>query len=454
MSTKIFLTTGTSWTVPSDWNNSNNTIELIGAGGNGSSNGGTSGGSAGGAGGYAKVPNLNLTVGSTVTYQIGTVGVPGTDTYFNGSSLVSSSLGCAAATNAAGLNPGIGSTGVSLIGTATLFKGGNGGTITAQHGGAGGGGAAGPNGAGVAGAGDSGSNTGATGGNADNGSGGAGGTTGNPGGNGTEFDGIHGAGGGGGGGSQGGPTAGSGGTYGGGGGGAQISSASVGAGQNGLIVITYTSIFTTPRYWVGGTGNWDASTTTHWSATSGGAGGASVPTSANDVVFDFNSGSGTTTVTAAANCNSLNTVAFTGTINLSNQIITLTGSGNVWNLTIGFTLISGTSTIKLTDATSSSKTFNGMGLIYSNIFMTGSGTGAYTITGSNTFNDFKVDTPPHTVNFTEGTTQTLTTFTVNGTAGNLMTLQSTAAGLPWFLHKATTGTISCDYLSLQDSHVS
>lgn len=39
------------------------------------------------------------------------------------------------------------------------------------------------------------------------------------------------------------------------------------------------------RYWVGGTGNWDA-TTTNWSATSGGASGASVPTAADDVIFD------------------------------------------------------------------------------------------------------------------------------------------------------------------------
>jgi len=43
------------------------------------------------------------------------------------------------------------------------------------------------------------------------------------------------------------------------------------------------------RYWVGGTGNWDGTTTTHWSATSGGAGGASVPTSADNVFFDSGS---------------------------------------------------------------------------------------------------------------------------------------------------------------------
>jgi hypothetical protein len=38
------------------------------------------------------------------------------------------------------------------------------------------------------------------------------------------------------------------------------------------------------RYWVGGTGTWDQ--TAHWSATSGGAGGASVPTLSDDVIFN------------------------------------------------------------------------------------------------------------------------------------------------------------------------
>lgn len=60
------------------------------------------------------------------------------------------------------------------------------------------------------------------------------------------------------------------------------------------------------RYWVWGTGNWDASTTTHWSASSGGAGGASVPTSADNVIFDQSSSAAnaayTVTITATANC--------------------------------------------------------------------------------------------------------------------------------------------------------
>jgi len=50
-------------------------------------------------------------------------------------------------------------------------------------------------------------------------------------------------------------------------------------------------------YWIGGTGTWDAVTTTNWSLTSGGPGGAGVPTLADDVVFDNLSGTSLNTVT-------------------------------------------------------------------------------------------------------------------------------------------------------------
>lgn len=52
-----------------------------------------------------------------------------------------------------------------------------------------------------------------------------------------------------------------------------------------------------PRYWVGGSGDWNESA--HWSNTSGGPGGACVPTVANDVYFNassFTSGSSTVTI--------------------------------------------------------------------------------------------------------------------------------------------------------------
>ncbi len=72
--TQIFLTanpgTGNqTWTVPVDWNSANNTIECIGAGGDGGVQAGSGGGGGGGA--YAKVFNLSLTPGATITYSVG-----------------------------------------------------------------------------------------------------------------------------------------------------------------------------------------------------------------------------------------------------------------------------------------------------------------------------------------------------------------------------------------------
>jgi len=54
------------------------------------------------------------------------------------------------------------------------------------------------------------------------------------------------------------------------------------------------------RYWRGGTGTWDATTTTNWSDTSGGSGGFSVPTSADAVIFDTLSNATAYTVTLTA----------------------------------------------------------------------------------------------------------------------------------------------------------
>jgi hypothetical protein len=55
------------------------------------------------------------------------------------------------------------------------------------------------------------------------------------------------------------------------------------------------------RYWVGGAGTWNATTTTNWSATSGGSGGASAPTSADNVIFDTLSNATAYAVTVGTN---------------------------------------------------------------------------------------------------------------------------------------------------------
>lgn len=204
----VVLTSGTSWTVPSDWNSANNTIETIGAGG-GSGSGYASGGSSsrnagggGGGGAYSKTTNLTLTPGASVSYQVGTsvANANGGDTWFNGASLAASSVG--AKGGGGGANGSVsgsgagGAGGASASGIGTVkYSGGAGGTPTQNDGsgGGGGGGAGGPSGAGGAAAGNSAANgggggganggssgTGSTGGNGRLGTGG--GATGNPGG--------------------------------------------------------------------------------------------------------------------------------------------------------------------------------------------------------------------------------------------------------------------------------
>lgn len=77
------------------------------------------------------------------------------------------------------------------------------------------------------------------------------------------------------------------------------------------------------RYWVGGTGTWDPSSTTNWATTSGGSGGASAPTSSDDVIFDANSGTGSAVVT----CNGGNCAGFTYD---SAALVTFTGYIDVY----------------------------------------------------------------------------------------------------------------------------
>jgi hypothetical protein len=92
-------------------------------------------------------------------------------------------------------------------------------------------------------------------------------------------------------------------------------------------------------YWVGGSGNWDATTTTNWASSSGGSGGAGVPTSTDDVVFDANSSGGgafavtvTGTTSAPAICKD-----FTAS-SLSNAMTLAFGGGNILDFTGNFTV--------------------------------------------------------------------------------------------------------------------
>ncbi len=144
----------------------------------------------------------------------------------------------------------------------------------------------------------------------------------------------------------------------------------------------------------------------------------------------------------------------TRTLTMGSGTWTLTGTGTIWNTSgvTNLTFNANTSTIKITNSSATARTFSGGGSTFNNFWSSaGAGTASLTIAGSNTFNDFKDDgSAAHSILFTTGTTQTVTTFTVSGTAGNLITINSTTTGTH-ALVKAGGGTISRDYLNIQHS---
>jgi len=93
------------------------------------------------------------------------------------------------------------------------------------------------------------------------------------------------------------------------------------------------------RYWIGGgtNANWNASPTTNWSATSGGAVRVAAPTVADDVFFDGAGGAGNSnaTISATISCLSLTISAgYTSTMT-HNAVLTIAGN---WTMHTGYTI--------------------------------------------------------------------------------------------------------------------
>lgn len=317
------------------------------------------------------------------------------------------------------------------------------------------------------------------------------------------------------------------------------------------------------RYWVGGSGNWDT-TTTHWATTSGGASGASAPTSSDDVFVDNNSGfgaGGTITMSGILNsaaCNnflatagsawvltsstdnlqvfgnltleslmtttgsmrftmsatstgktiSTNGVTVDGgydfvgvgggwtcqdnlstgssisqsggtfdannfnittprfstpvgsnskVINMGNGTWTITGVASAaWNVgAANTTLNCGSSTLKFTNTSNTGLTtsINYGGFTYNLIwFDRGASTGSISApaTGAIVSELRDTGTTAHSLLFNANTSCTVTTFTVSGSPGNLITINSTTTS-DFNLIKTGGGIVSCDYLNIQNS---
>jgi hypothetical protein len=108
------------------------------------------------------------------------------------------------------------------------------------------------------------------------------------------------------------------------------------------------------RFWVtGGTGDWNS--TTNWSATSGGASGASVPGSGDTAAFDANSGSGTVTLDISPTIQTLTMTGFTGTLAFGTNTISLNSTGTIFTGATTMT-VTGTPLIICTDSSATART--------------------------------------------------------------------------------------------------
>jgi hypothetical protein len=187
------------------------------------------------------------------------------------------------------------------------------------------------------------------------------------------------------------------------------------------------------RYWVGGTGTWNTTSTTNWSATSGGASGASVPTVADSVFFD-QAGTYTVTMTGALACLditvSAGTVTFatgtTPTLNVRGSASLIVGT--VWSST-GTITFSSTTTGRTIDFGNSSLTcnfvFNGIGggwTLSRNL----STTGTITLTNG-TFSTGSG--PSYNLTTSQITSSGSGTFTLNL---NASTITITSSIQPWY----------------------
>lgn len=120
------------------------------------------------------------------------------------------------------------------------------------------------------------------------------------------------------------------------------------------------------RYWVGGSGTWNASTTTNWSASPGGAGGASAPTLSDNAIFNASSGTGTITITSSSavcldmTASASSALTFSGDVDIYGSMA-IGGSGTFTGLSPTFRSTTTGRTITTNAKSIQTLTFNGVG---------------------------------------------------------------------------------------------
>lgn len=134
-------------------------------------------------------------------------------------------------------------------------------------------------------------------------------------------------------------------------------------------------------------------------------------------------------------------------ISLGSGDITITSNALPISFSTGLTLNAETSTIYITDASSSTKTIAQGGYTFNNVVITGGASATFAFTGNGTYNTFQVLNAPCTLSFGNLTTLTFAEFLVSGTAGNLIGI-TTSASMSFV--KTGNGWIDSSYLSVQN----
>jgi hypothetical protein len=214
------------------------------------------------------------------------------------------------------------------------------------------------------------------------------------------------------------------------------------------------------RYWVGTSGTaWNSSTTTGWSTSSGGAGGASAPTITDDVIFDVNSTGGSVNIFSTAVCKTLTTTG--ATITFANGMPTVHGDVTITSgVTVtasGPLIIAASSTVTFNPASNASGiSFEGVGSTYdlaSNFISTGSSSIFRINAGTVNTNNYNISVRQFTTSVTTTTRAVnlgTSTITVSGISINTwdtsvttgLTLNSSNAAIVWSRASASVSTVA------------
>jgi hypothetical protein len=190
------------------------------------------------------------------------------------------------------------------------------------------------------------------------------------------------------------------------------------------------------RFWVtGGTGDWNS--TTNWSATTGGASGASVPGSGDTAAFDANSGAGSVTLDISPDIETLTCTGFTGTLAFGTNTISLNSTGTIFTGNTTMT-VTGTPQIIATNSSATARSITPTAVTEANSisFRITAGTGTLSLTAGG-YRD---------LDFTDGTNPTGYAGALGNTAisiyGNFKasTGMTRSAGANTYTFAATSGT--------------